>query len=98
MTDFTSSGLRRYVAFGETDAGACSRSSWPRCLPRTAATDRMAGRPGTTASTASLPWPRRSCSGFEFRLLGHVDAHHDRASVPLRCPAGGFGPRAASRR
>ncbi|MBC3193275.1 nuclear transport factor 2 family protein [Pseudonocardia sp. C8] len=98
MTDFTILARRYVAAFGETDAGARKELVAALFAPDCRYVDPMADVTGHDGVDGFLAVAQEKLPGFEFRLLGDVDAHHDRArfrwgaAPPAAWAAGGEPP------
>lgn len=79
MTDFTALAERYVAAFNETDAIARKRLVSDLFTPGCRYVDPLADVTGHDGVDGFLGAAQEKLAGCEFRLLGDVDAHHDRA-------------------
>ena len=79
MTDFDNLARRYIAAFNESDEAARKDLIAAVFTPDATYTDPMADVSGHDGIGAFLGAAREQLSGFEFRVLGPVDAHHGQA-------------------
>lgn len=79
MTDFDDLARRYIAAFNEPDGTARRKLVADLFTPDATYTDPMADVAGHDGIDGVLGAARAQLAGFEFRLLGPVDAHHDQA-------------------
>lgn len=79
MTDFTALAERYVAAFNETDPAARTQRVAELFAADARYVDPLADVTGHDGVDGFLAAAREKLAGFEFRLLGDVDAHHDRA-------------------
>ncbi|BBG03624.1 MULTISPECIES: nuclear transport factor 2 family protein [Pseudonocardia] len=78
-TDFTALARRYVEAFNRTDPGARRRLVAELFAPGCRYVDPLADVTGHDGVDGFLGTVQDRLPGFEFRLLGDIDAHHDRA-------------------
>ena len=79
MTDFDDLARRYIAAFNESDDAARRDRIARLFTPDATYTDPMADVAGHDGIDGFVGAARSQLAGFEFRLLGPVDAHHDQA-------------------
>lgn len=79
MTDFDDVARRYIAAFNEPDAAARRERIAGLFAPDATYTDPMADVSGVDGIDGFVGAAKAQLAGFEFRLLGPVDAHHDQA-------------------
>ncbi|TCK21042.1 nuclear transport factor 2 family protein [Pseudonocardia endophytica] len=79
MTDFTDLAQRYIAAFNESDDATRHDRIAGLFTPEATYTDPMAAVAGHDGIAGFVGAARTQLAGFEFRLLGPVDAHHDQA-------------------
>ena len=79
MTDFTALAERYVAAFDEADPTARKARVAELFTTDVRYTDPLADVTGHDGVAGFLGAAREKLAGFEFRLHGEVDAHHDRA-------------------
>ena len=79
MTDFDDIARRYLSVFNETDPAARRRQVADLFTPAASYTDPLAEVTGVDGIDGFVAAAQAQLAGFEFRLLGPVDAHHDQA-------------------
>ncbi|MEJ8279018.1 nuclear transport factor 2 family protein [Pseudonocardia spirodelae] len=79
MTDYTALAERYVAAFNETDPAARRARVAELFTDDARYTDPLADVAGHDGVDGFLAAAQQKLAGWEFRLLGDVDAHHDRA-------------------
>lgn len=79
MTDFDDIARRYIDAWNETDPSARREKVTALWAPGGTYTDPLADVAGHDGIDGFIGAAQQQLAGFEFRLLGPVDAHHDQA-------------------